>query len=468
MLKKYCVPKLAHRGGFWALLLIWPMQAWANNPSVHEYRLDNGLKILVKEDHRVPVVVSQVWYKIGSSYEVAGRTGLSHLLEHMMFKGTEQHGAGEFSRIMAENGAEENAFTSTDYTTYYQKMEKSRLEISFKLEADRMRHLKLDPAEFAKEKQVVIEERRLRTDDKPNALAYELFQATAYQISPYRNPTIGWPADLENSQLADLQTWYQQWYAPNNAILVVAGDVEAEAVLALAKRYFGPLQASTVTLPRDQTEMPQRGIKRVLLKQPAKLPYLLMGYQVPVLKTAQVTWEPYALQVLSYVLDGGDSARFTRDLIRGQEIATSISTSYDPLSRLEERLLIAAIPSQGHDVAALETALRTQLQALQTTLVTQAELDRVKAQLVAAKVFEQDSVFYQAMQLGQLEAVGLDWRLLDGYVERLTAVTPEQIQQVARRYLQDDGLTVAVLEPLPLADGASATSGEIDNDKEPH
>jgi len=422
------------------------------NAQVHEYTLDNGLKLIIKEDHRVPVVISQVWYKIGASYEESGRTGLSHVLEHMMFKGTEEYPNNKFSHIMAENGAQENAFTGPDFTSYYQRLEKSRLEISFKLEADRMRNLKFDPKEFAKEREVVIEERRLRYDDKPTSLTYETFMATAFQTSPYQNPTIGWPADLVNLTLDEVQDWYQQWYAPNNATVVVVGDVEPQAVLALAKKYFAVLKPAQIVPPRARPEVPQRGIKRVTVKRPAKLPYVLMGYKVPSLKTAapDAHWEVYALELLAYVLDGSRSARFTRELVRGQEIATSLNTNYDPYSRLENLLIFSGIPAQTHSVEDLENALREQIKRMQNTLVNKQELKRVKAQLMADKIYEQDSLFYQAMQIGQLETVGLDWHLADEYVQRLSEITPEQLQAVAKKYLIDEGLTVGVLEPLPL------------------
>ena len=377
--------------------------------AVSEYTLDNGLQILVKEDHRAPVVISQVWYKVGASYELNGRTGLSHMLEHMMFKGTDKHAPGTFSRLMAEQGARENAFTTPDYTVYFQKLAANRLAISFELEADRMRSLLLLDKEFQKEREVVIEERRSRTDDKPINLLYEIFRATAYQTNPYRNPTIGWPSDLKNLTLTDLRDWYQQWYAPNNAILVVVGDVQPDAVYALAKQHFGHLPRSQITAQKPQPERPQWGIKRVVVKRPAQLPYLIMGYKTPVLNTLdeKTAWKAYALELLAYVLDGGDSARLSRELIRGSEVATSISASYDLFGRLEDLFSFAGIPNQQHDVAALEQAVREQIKHVQTTLVSQAELNRIKIQLRAAKVFAKDSISGQAIALGQFEAVGI-------------------------------------------------------------
>ena len=232
--------------GLLALVLSLCSAAALAAGAVHEYQLDNGLKLIVKEDHRAPVMVSQVWYKVGSSYEHDGITGVSHVLEHMMFKGTSAHPAGEFSRIIAENGGSENAFTSRDYTAYFQTMEKSRLPVSFELEADRMRNLVIPEQEFLKEVQVVMEERRMRTEDNPQSLTYEQFNATAYVNSPYRIPVIGWMDDLESMHVEDLKSWYRKWYAPNNATVVVVGDVDPDQVYALAKKYFGPLKPSEI------------------------------------------------------------------------------------------------------------------------------------------------------------------------------------------------------------------------------
>ncbi|WP_317622924.1 M16 family metallopeptidase [Thiohalobacter sp.] len=417
---------------------------------VHEYRLDNGLRLIVKEDHRAPVVVSQVWYRVGSSYEHDGITGISHVLEHMMFKGTERFGPGEFSRIIAENGGRENAFTSRDYTAYFQRLEKSRLAIAFELEADRMRNLRLDPEEVKKEVKVVMEERRLRTEDNPQALTFEQFNATAFLNSPYRIPTIGWMDDLENLKIEDLQAWYEKWYAPNNAILVVAGDVDPQAVLALAKKHYGPLRPSRIEPPKPRREMVQRGERRIRVRVPAELPYILMGYKVPVVLTAEGDWEPYALEVAAGILDGGNSARLARELVRGQEVAASAGAGYDLYDRQESLFLLDGTPANGHDIAELEKALREQVRRLQTRPVTADELARVKAQVLAGAVFEEDSVFYQAMRIGRLVSVGLDWRLDEQYADRIRAVTPEQVQAVARKYLRDERLTVAVLDPLPM------------------
>jgi len=436
-----------------AIILLTGSQLVLAAGPVHEFHLDNGLKLIVKEDHRAPVVVSQVWYRVGASYEHDGITGVSHVLEHMMFKGTDLHPPGEFSRIISENGGRENAFTSQDFTAYFQRLEKSRLPVSFELEADRMRHLNLQDKDFQKEIKVVMEERRLRTDDKPTSLTYEQFYATAFISSPVRIPTIGWMDDLENMQLDDLQTWYERWYAPNNAIVVVVGDVDPDAVLALAKKHFGPLKPEKIVLPKPRLEPKQSGMRHITVKAPAEVPYLMMGYKVPVLKTAGEDWEPYALDVLSSILDGGDSARLARDLVRGSRVASSAGAGYDLYERQQTLFMLSGIPSDTHTIADLQNALLEQVKRLQESLVSEDELARVKTAVVASEVYQQDSTFYQAMRLGKLEAVDLDWRLLDEYVARISAVTAEQVQAVARKYLVEDQLTIGVLDPLPIDKG---------------
>lgn len=442
-----------------ALLLVASLLsgAAAAAPAVHEYTLDNGMKLVVKEDHRAPVVVSQIWYKVGSSYEHDGITGISHVLEHMMFKGTKKHGPGEFSRLIAEQGGRENAFTSRDYTAYFQTLEKSRLPIALELEADRMRNLLLDPNEFAKEVKVVMEERRLRTEDSAQALTYEQFNAVAYLNSPYRTPIIGWMDDLENLRIDDLRQWYKRWYAPNNAVLVIAGDVDADAVHNLAKKTFGAIKADDGLRPsKPRNEVEQIGLRRLTVKAPAEVPYLLMGYKVPVLLTAKENWEPYALEVLAGILDGGDSARFTRTLVRGQQIAVSAGAGYDLDDRQEGLLMLDGSPAKGYSMQDLETALREQIAQLRNTSVAQDELERVKAQVLADHVYQEDSVFYQAMRIGTLETVGLGWRTADDYLPRIQAVTAAQVQAVAKKYLNDDRLTIAVLDPQPMDAAARA------------
>ncbi len=427
----------------------------ASEAGVTEYMLDNGMKVLVKPDHRAPVVVSQVWYKVGSSYEYPGITGLSHVLEHMMFKGTKTVGPGEFSRIIAAKGGSENAFTGRDYTAYFETLSKQHLETALRLEADRMHNLVLDPAEFAKELEVVKEERRLRTEDKPTGLTYENFNAAAWRASPYHNPVIGWMSDLDHMTVDDLAAWYQRWYAPNNATLVVVGDVTPEAVVQLARRHFGPIAPFDDLELKTPVEPVQHGISRVEVRVPARQSYLMMGYKTPIVGSGvggngTEDWEPYALYVLSAILDGGSSARFSRELERDRAIAAAADADYSPYSRLPDMLTLDGIPTDAHSTRELEQALLEQVERLKSEPVSRAELDRIVTQLVAGKVFERDSMFYQAMQLGMLETVGLDWRLSEQELASVRAVTPAQVQAVARKYLTRDNLTVGELVPLPI------------------
>jgi len=442
----------------YAALLCLPVVSFGAATIASEQILKNGLKIVVKEDHRSPVAVSQVWYKVGSSYEPGGITGISHMLEHMMFKGTDKHPAGEFSKIISENGGEENAFTGQDYTAYFQTMEASRLAVSFELEADRMRNLHLLADELKKELQVVTEERRMRTDDNPQAKMQEHFMSVAYSNSPYKHPIIGWPADIASYTVEDLQAWYQRWYAPNNATLVVVGDVDTKAVFALAEKYFGELKPSELKALKPQTEIEQMGVRKMTVKVPAKLPSLLMGYKVPVLKSVEQEWEAYALEVLAGVLDGGSSARLTSGLVRGKQIAVSAAAGYSLATRLPDLFELEATPAEGKTVAELETALKDEIAKLQGELISPEELQRIKAQVLASAVYERDSNFYQAMQLGMLETVGLGWQKADEYVNKVNLVTAEQVRDVARKYLIEDHLSIAYLDPQPINDTA-ATKG---------
>lgn len=417
---------------------------------VHEYHLDNGMKVLVKEDHRAPVVVSQVWYKVGSSYEHNGVTGISHMLEHMMFKGTHTHKPGDFNRIIAENGGSDNAFTGRDYTAYFQTLEASRLNVSMALESDRMRNVIIVDEEFQPERQVVREERRQRTDDNPGSRLYEQFSATAFSSSPYHHPIIGWAEDINHYTVDDLKDWYRAWYTPNNATLVVVGDVEPDRVFELAKQYYGSIESGPVRDLKPQREFTQNGERRIQLHDDKAVnPYLLMGFKVPSLATVapEQEWEVYALEVLSGVLSGGQSARLPKSLVRSDKVASSASAGYSLYDRMNTLFLLDASPSQGVTLNQLETQIWTQLDRLKQTPVAESELEKIKAQVKSSSIFEKDSIFYQAMQLGRLETVGVGWQKADEYIEKVNAVTPEQIQAVAQKYFNKRTLTVGELLP---------------------
>jgi len=420
-----------------------------SNSLVSELVLSNGLKVVVKEDHRSPVVASMVWYKVGGSYEPKGLTGIAHVFEHMMFKGTEKYAPNEFSRIIAENGGRDNAFTGRDYTAYFQQLEKSRLPISFELEADRMRNLKITEEEYLKELEVVKEERRLRTDDKPESYTYEAFNKAAYDVSNYKNPIVGWPEDLETLTVDKMMPWYVRYYAPNNATLVVVGDVEPEAVFALAKKHFGKLPAGNIPPTPRVLEPLHTQQRRIVVERKAKVPYMMMGFQAPAFRSEKPKdWEPYALTVLAGILDGGKSARFEKNLIRDQKVAASTWVDYDPVVRLDGMVMLGATPAQNTSVQELEAAIWQQLNVVKSNLVSDKELLRVKAQIAASDVFQKDSGFYQAMSIGRLETIGLDWRLENDWLPRIKQVTAQQVQAVAKKYLIKERSTVATLKPL--------------------
>ena len=324
------------------------------------------------------------------------------------------------------------------------------------LEADRMHNLSFDKKEFAQEIRVVMEERRMRTDDQPTALVHEALYATAFAANPIRNPVIGWPDDLEHMTLDDVKTWYRTWYAPNNATMVVSGDVDAQKVLALAKKYFGGIKrkdlADNIARLKPQNEPPQRGIKRVIIKAPAENPYVVLGFKVPALHDIENDSDPYALSVLAAVLDGYDNARLTADLVRSEKIANGVGADYSGISRGPVMFLLDGVPLTGTTTAQLEIKLRAEIDKIAKEGVSEAELKRVKTQLIASQIYKRDSVFGQAMEIGAMETSGLPYAKIDRMIDKLRAVTPLQVQAVAAKYFGDDALTVATLDPLPLSE----------------
>jgi zinc protease len=433
----------------------------AAQAKIYEHTLANGLKVVVDEDHRAPVVVQQIWYKAGSMDEISGKTGIAHVLEHMMFKGTHAVPAGEFSKRIAAAGGRENAFTSNDYTAYFQQLHKSKLPLAMQLEADRMHNLNLTAAEFSKEIKVVMEERRWRTDDQASGLLQEKMMAVIYQEHPYHHPVIGWMDDLEAMTVADAKDWYRRWYAPNNATLVIAGDVKAAEVFALAQRYYGKIPKRVLPVRRHLIEPPQVGIKRLVVKAPAELPQLVMSYQAPMIRDPAKDSQPYALEVLAGILNGNDSARLNKHLVREQQIASDVGAGYESVARGPGLFTLEATPSTGKTAQDVEAALRNEIALLVQDGVSFDELQRVKAQVMAGEVFKLDSTFYRAMQIGQMESVGLGHKAIPVMLEKIQAVTAEQVQQAAREVLQDDRLTVAVLDPQPLTDKPKRAEGNF-------
>lgn len=429
------------------LLILLSCQTYSQ---VQQATLDNGLKVIVKEDHRAPIVVSMIWYRVGSADEPGGITGVSHALEHLMFKGTKKFPIGVFSKKIAALGGQENALTNNDYTAYYEKSAASHLAASFELEADRMENLLWDPKEFDKEIKVIQEERRSRTDDNPQALTFERFLATAHLTAPYNHPVIGWMSDLKQMRMTDAKTWYHRFYSPNNAVLVVVGDVVPENVFNLAKHYFGTIEKRPEIEQKPQIEPPPLGKKAVTVYAPAQIPMLMLGFTVPTVKTTTAVnaSDPYALEIIASILDAGDSGRFTNTLVRGKHVASNVDIYYNLYARYQSQFILYGTPSQAHTLTELKNGILTEINRLQHDIVADKELQRIKTQIIAQKTFEKDSIFGQAMELGMLEVTGLGWQTANKYIDRIKNITPQQIQQVAQRYFNENNMTEAILEPL--------------------
>ena len=413
----------------------------------HEFQLDNGLDVLVREDHRAPVITVMVWFKAGSIDEAPYETGLAHVLEHMMFKGSKRLDAGEFSRTVARFGGSDNAFTSYDFTAYFQQYEASRLPLALELEAERLKNLKIDDASFRRELQVVMEERRQRTDDKPTALAWEKFQAVARPGTGYAHPIIGWRDQLAQLQPQQARDWYDRFYVPGNATLVIAGDVTAEQVRPLVEKFFADLPRGE-TPPRPETTLnPPPGERRMTLRLPVRVPALYMSYNVPSLTTADHQDDFYALTMLGGVLDGGTSARMESNLVRGQRLAAGLGAGYDGLQRGNGTFTITATPNPAVSLDQLEAAIKAEIEKIAEQPPSEAEMDRVRAGVLAEQIYQRDSVMGQAMELGTLSVLGLDWRLAGQFDDNLEAVTPEQVQQAARKWLVAERSAVAHVIP---------------------
>ena len=439
-------------------ILLGLMTAWTaqgqTGTTVSQFTLPNGLTVIVKPDRRAPTAVHMLWVRVGAMDEVDGTSGVAHVLEHMMFKGTASLRPGEFSRQVAALGGRENAFTARDYTGYYQQIPAHRLEDVMKLEADRFAHNRWDDAEFAKEIEVVKEERRLRTDDSPRAQLYESLNAAVFVASPYRRPIVGWMNDLDAMTPADVREFYRHWYVPANAALVVAGDVDLAQVRAWAEKYYGPVAARAVPARKPRLEPAQIGMRRIDLKAPADQAYVSLAFKVPGLGSAGLATpsaadsDALALTVLAAVLDGYSGARLDRAMTQGDARVADSAGAYNGLwGRGPQLFTLDGVPAKGRTAEQVEQALRAQVAQVAREGVSEAELNRVKTQWVASEVYKLDSVFNQARSLGNYWALGLPLDAGERLVSALRAVQAAQVQAVAAKYFGDDQLTVATLRP---------------------
>ena len=421
---------------------------------VFETLLPNGLKVILLESHKAPLITFQVWYRVGSRNEAWGKTGLSHMLEHMMFKGTEKVGPEEFSRMIQENGGNDNAFTSRDNTAYFENLSADRIQVAIDLESDRMQNLMLRDEDFRTERLVVMEERRLRTEDNPQAVLQEQVEAAAFQAQPYHWPIIGWMEDISHFTLEDLRAYYKTYYNPINAFLVVAGDFKREELLPRIEKAFGSHPKGIAPDQERAVDPPQIGERRIFVKKEAQLPFLVRGYHVPNLRDQ----DSYVLEVIATILSGGKSSRFYQSLVREKRLVLNADAEHSLLSRDPSLFYISADLLPGKEVAEVEKAFDQEIDRLQKERVGEKELEKAKNQLEASFVFGQDSIFYQAMLLAQHE-IAISWKTIDDYIPSIRKVTPEDIQRVAKKYLLLDNRTVGILIPLAPKEGKPMPSG---------
>ena len=421
------------------LILLIPLSLSAG---VNEYKLDNGLKVLVIEDHKSPLATFQIWYRVGSRDEPAGKSGISHLLEHMMFKGTPKYGSKAFSKMVKKNGGVDNAFTTKDYTMYYQTLASDRIDISIELEADRMQNLILDPKEVIAERNVVMEERRMRYEDDPQNSLYEEVLAAAFKSHSYHWPVIGWMSDISSIERSDLLSHYKAYYSPDNAVVAVSGDVRAEEIIKKITASFGTIPPSSGRTVVTSKEGEQKGERRISLRREAELPYIIAVYHTPSFPHP----DSYALEVLGMLLSGGKSSRLYMSIVYEKKLAISASADYSGFNKDPYLFLFDATAAPGKDIKDVENALYAEIEKIKKELPSEREVQKAKNQIEASFVMGQDSIYYQAQIAGMFEMLG-SWKLKEQYLENIKKVIPEDISMAAKKYLTEDNRTVGILIP---------------------
>jgi len=421
---------------------VQPVKETASS-GIREYRLDNGLKVLVIEDHKAPLATFQIWYRVGSRNEPIGKSGISHLLEHMMFKGTPKYGSKEFSRMVKRKGGSDNAHTTKDYTMYHQTLASDRIDISIELEADRMQNLILDPKEVIAERNVVMEERRMRYDDDPQSSLYEEVMAAAFKSHPYQWPVIGWMPDILSIERENLYNHYKAYYSPDNAVIVVSGDVNAEDIFRKVKTAFGDIPAASGRMMVTSKEGEQKGERRVTLKREAELPYIIMVYHTSGFPHP----DSYALEVLGTILAGGKSSRLYKSIVYEKKLAIGASADYSGFNSDPYLFFFDATVAPGKDIKDVESALYAEIEKIKKEPPSEMEVQKAKNQVEASFVMGQDSIYYQAQVAGMFEMLG-GWRLKNEYMENLKKVKPEDLTRVANKYLTEDNRTVGILVPI--------------------
>ncbi len=409
---------------------------------VQEYSLDNGLKVLIIEEHKAPVATFQVWYRIGSRDEPAGQSGISHLLEHMMFKGTSRYGPSEFSKIVQKHGGTNNAYTTKDYTVYFEIFSSDRILLAVDLEADRMKNLLLDHKEFLSEKKVVMEERRLRYEDDPQNALFEEVVAMSFKVHPYQRPVIGWMSDLQTIEREDIVDHYRTYYHPGNAVMVIVGDVDSKEMMEMIRRSFGDVSSGEPVRQRPYIEPEQKGERRLSLRKEAELPFFIAAYHVPCFPHE----DSYALDVLNLILSGGKSSRLYQSLVYEEKVALSASADYSGFNRDPYLYFFSATASPGTPISDVESALYRAIESLKQSPPSEREIQKAKNQIESSFVMGLDSIYVQAMQYGMFEMLG-GWRLLDTYLAGIRNVTQADVVRVVQKYLREENRTVGILIP---------------------
>lgn len=414
---------------------------------LQQARFSNGVKLVVEEDHSAPVAMVQVWLKVGGRDEVPGKTGLAHVFEHMMFKGSRRLAAGEFSKRIAAMGGTDNAFTSHDFTAYFETVPADHVDEVLDMEAERFAHLKLDAREFAKEIRVIMEERRMRTEDDPNSHMFEELSAAALRLHPYRNPVIGWMQDLKRLTIEDVRAFYRRHYVPGNVIVVVVGDVDFAHVRRVVKRTFGRLKARSVPPRFNPVEPEPLGPKRIEVHLPAQLPTVIMSMPVPVWRPGENDREAAALAVATQLLAGGYSARLQRELVDRQRLAFATAAGYDPFGMGIDLWYAYGMLGPKQKVADFERGFWRLMADMARNPVAADALAAAKRNMIASEVFAQDSLYLRAKEIGRMEVVGIGARHRDDWLAAIRQVTADDVRRAVGRWLRPERATTGVLVP---------------------
>ncbi len=412
---------------------------------VESYTLSNGLKVVLIEDKRSPSVVNSIWYKVGSSHEASGKTGISHVLEHMMFKGTKTLKPGEFSSIVKKMGGTENAFTSKDYTGYFQKIHTTDIERCIELESDRMKNLRLDENELRSEIEVVKEERRLRTDDNPVSKTFEKIMLNAYGMNEYGIPIIGTMQNLGSISKNDLENWYKLHYQPKNAIVIIAGNFNTDQVKGYIQKYYGRYENNKSSIkPNNKIEFSTKASFDVYDK--VSKPIVFLSFKKPKFDKNRIR-ELYALDLFIEIMDGGYSSRLTKNLVDNQKVALDIFLSNDTYNQYPNLIIIGGTPRGKISPEELKSKILEQLSHESINSVTERELANAKARIKANNIYKFDSVFYQAMQVGMLETKDIGWENLDNYNSIIESISLDEVKESASKYFLNNKVFTAILRP---------------------